>query len=148
MCSVRVPPANQPQEGEKKGCLKPLGLVAIWIIFRSLCVPRHSQSSLVLLNLIHVLSGEAGEWELYGGADVLTLLLHVLLESSQQQNSSLCAGIGCGVSCLSCPLLICVLARGMVSWYAAKVVHRTGQAVLVAGSAPLTLVGWGLAFSI
>eukprot|EP00967_Tisochrysis_lutea_P041197 scaffold49485_cov15-Tisochrysis_lutea.AAC.2 len=87
MCSVRVPPANQPQEGEKKGCLKPLGLVAIWvdtvntgffalqIIFRSLCVPRHSQSSLVLLNLIHVLSGEAGEWELYGGADVLTLLL-------------------------------------------------------------------------
>jgi len=35
----------------------------------------------------------------------------------------------------------------MAGWYTAKAVHRTGQAVLVAGSAPLTLVGWGLALS-
>ena len=50
-------------------------------------------------------------------------------------------GLACGVSCFSCPMLVCVLAWGMGGWCAVTV-HRTGQAVLVASSAPLTLVGW------
>eukprot|EP00983_Pelagomonas_calceolata_P002269 77389-Pelagomonas_calceolata.AAC.1 len=44
------------------------------------------------------------------------------------------------MSCLLVVNLVCVLAWGMVGWWAAKAVRRTGQAVLVASSAPLTLV--------
>ena len=38
-------------------------------------------------------------------------------------------------------MLVRVLAWGMGGWCAVTV-HRTGQAVQVASSAPLTLVGW------